>query len=363
MTRKQASFATRRAGGQDLVHARGRRRQLRPEKRRLPRVLHADAGGEGARAARALDLDPLGRLHDATRTAAATSSTAELALDKDGNFLALRLDWIADMGAYLSATGSASHTRNATTCMTGVYAIPALYGHFRLAFTNTVPVAAYRGAGRPDIAYVIERLVNQAASGSQDRPGGAAADEPHPERPIPYKTANGATYESADLAGCLDKALKSADWAGLRKARARQSKKKGQLRGIGIATVIEPTGAGQFPKDQVLIECTPERITAFTLSHSQGQSHETTFAMVVARCARAAAGQGADPARASGEEPDRQPYRRLALHRRGGQRVQARGVEAVEQGEIRSRARAWRGALAGRVFARRVPARRTRRRK
>src|SRR5690349_5775016 len=87
----------------------------------------------------------------------ANTVTGELALDREGKFLGLRLDWIADMGAYLSATGSASHTRNPSACMTGVYKIPALYGRFRLAFTNTVPVAAYRGAGRPDTAFVIER--------------------------------------------------------------------------------------------------------------------------------------------------------------------------------------------------------------
>ena len=184
------------------------------------------------------------------------------------------------MGAYLSATGSASHTRNATTCLSGVYAIPALYNHIRLAFTNTTPIAAFRGAGRPDIAYVIERVVNQAAMDLKVDPAELRRKNLIPSNQ-PYKTANGATYENADLAGCLDKALKAADWAGFEKRRA-SAKKKGLLRGIGIATVIEPTGAGQFPKDQVLIECTPERITAFTLAHSQGQSHETTFAMVVA---------------------------------------------------------------------------------
>src|SRR5688572_12444274 len=82
---------------------------------------------------------------------------AELALDKDGRFLALRLDWIADMGAYLTPAGPVGHIRNPATCLTGVYRIPALYGRWRLALTNTAPIAAYRGAGRPDMAYVIER--------------------------------------------------------------------------------------------------------------------------------------------------------------------------------------------------------------
>ena len=79
----------------------------------------------------------------------------ELALDKDGRFLAMRLNWIADMGAYLTPAGPVSHIRNPTTCLTGVYQIPAAYGYWRLAVTNTAPIAAYRGAGRPDIASVV----------------------------------------------------------------------------------------------------------------------------------------------------------------------------------------------------------------
>ncbi len=90
--------------------------------------------------------------------------TGELALDRNGRFLAARYHFDCDMGAYLTPTGCVSHLRNPATCMTGVYRIPALYGRFRCVLTNTVPVAAYRGAGRPDIAYAVERLVDQAAS-------------------------------------------------------------------------------------------------------------------------------------------------------------------------------------------------------
>ena len=204
----------------------------------------------------------------------------ELALDKDGKFLAVRLDWIADMGAFLSATGSASHTRNPSTCMTGVYRIPALYGRFRLAFTNTVPVAAYRGAGRPDIAYVVERLVTEAAAELKIDPAELRRRNFIPRDAFPYKTPTGATYENGDLAGCLEKALKLADWGGFEKRRA-QSKKEGKLRGIGMATVIENTGAGLFPKDQVLIECDAEKVTAYSVAHAGGQGHETSFAMVI----------------------------------------------------------------------------------
>jgi carbon-monoxide dehydrogenase large subunit len=206
----------------------------------------------------------------------------ELALDRDGKFLALRLDWIADMGGYLSATGSASHTRNPSTCMTGVYRIPALYGRFRLAFTNTVPVAAYRGAGRPDVAYVVERLVNQAAADLKMDPAELRRLNFIPLQAFPYKTPTGSTYEASDLHGVLERALKFADWKGFA-ARRKKSESAGKLRGLGIATVIENTGAGLFPKDTVEIEATTAgAIDVFTVSQSQGQGHETTFGMIVA---------------------------------------------------------------------------------
>jgi carbon-monoxide dehydrogenase large subunit len=208
--------------------------------------------------------------------------TGELALDREGKFLAMRLDWIADMGGYLSATGSASHTRNPSTCMTGVYKIPALYGRFRLAFTNTVPVAAYRGAGRPDMAYVIERLVSQAAAELKIDPAELRRKNFIPKDAFPYKTPTGSTYEPTDLHNVLERALKFGDWKGFA-ARRKKSEKAGKLRGLGIATVIENTGAGLFPKDQVEIEATAAgQVDVYTVSQSQGQGHETAFGEVVA---------------------------------------------------------------------------------
>ncbi|MBI3043432.1 MAG: xanthine dehydrogenase family protein molybdopterin-binding subunit [Betaproteobacteria bacterium] len=213
----------------------------------------------------------------------ANTVTGELALDRGGKLLGLRLDWISDMGGYLSATGSASHTRNPSTCMTGVYRIPALYGRFRLAFTNTVPVAAYRGAGRPDMAYVIERLVSQAAAELKIDPAELRRRNFIPKEAFPYKTPTGSTYEATDLHGVLERALKFADWKSF-PARRRRSEKAGKLRGLGIATVIENTGAGLFPKDQVEIEATSAGgIDVYTVSQSQGQGHETSFGMIVAQ--------------------------------------------------------------------------------
>ncbi|OGA48118.1 MAG: hypothetical protein A3F74_00330 [Betaproteobacteria bacterium RIFCSPLOWO2_12_FULL_62_58] len=208
--------------------------------------------------------------------------SGELALDRDGKFLGMRLDWIAEMGAYLTPTGPVSHLRNPSTCMTGVYRIPALYGRWRTALTNTNPIAAYRGAGRPDIAYVIERLVSQAAAETGVDAAELRKRNFIPPEAFPYKTPTGSTYENADLPGVLEKALKLAGWAGFGERR-RQSEKAGKLRGIGISTVIENTGAGLFPKDTIAMDVAADgAVTVYSVSHSQGQGHETSFAMIVA---------------------------------------------------------------------------------
>ena len=204
-----------------------------------------------------------------------------LALDREGRFLAMRLDWVNDMGAYLSPA-SMGHIRNTTTCMTGVYRIPALYATYRVALTNTNPVSSYRGAGRPDIAYTVERLVSQAAAELKMDAAELRRRNLIPPEAFPYKTPTGSTYENADLPGLLEQALKLADWKGYAKRRAR-TEQAGKLRGIGIATVIENTGAGQAAKDEVELELDAAgNITVYTMSKSQGHGHETTFAAIVA---------------------------------------------------------------------------------
>lgn len=209
--------------------------------------------------------------------------TGELGLDGEGRFVALRIDWIADMGAYLAPAGPVSHIRNPTTCLTGVYRIPALYGHWRVALTNTAPVAAYRGAGRPDIAYIIERLVSRAAAETGIDAAELRRRNFIPAEAFPYKTPTGSTYDSADLPGLTAKALAAADWQGF-EARRKAAAQRGLMRGIGIATVIENTGAGMFPKDEIALEAAADgTVTAYSVSHSQGQGHETTFAMMIAK--------------------------------------------------------------------------------
>lgn len=204
----------------------------------------------------------------------------QLAMDKDGKFLALRFDWVNDFGAYL-APGPAGHIRNATTCMTGVYRIPALYASYRVPLTNTTPIGAYRGAGRPDVAYAVERIVSQAAV----EMGMDGADLRRrnfiPNEAYPYKTPVGSTYENADLPGLLQQAVQFADWQGF-EARRAQSAKAGKLRGRGIAVVIEPTGAGNAPTDEIELKLDGDgTVTVYTVSKTQGHGHETTMAMIV----------------------------------------------------------------------------------
>ena len=218
----------------------------------------------------------------------------QLALDRDGKFLAMRIDWIVDLGAYLSP-GAQGHVRNTTNCMTGVYLIPALYGTYRIPLTNTTPLASYRGAGRPDVAYAVESLVNQAAAEIGMDPAELRRRNFIPPSAFPYSSPTagvyGGVYEKADLPGMLEKALKLADWKGFAARRAK-SKAAGKLRGIGISTVIENTGLGNAPVDEVEIQLEAGgMVTAFTVAKSQGQSHETTYAQIVAKALEIAPGQ------------------------------------------------------------------------
>lgn len=206
----------------------------------------------------------------------------ELALDSEGELLAVRLDWITDAGAYLTR-GPGSLIGNAITCMTGVYHIAAAYARFRVVLNNTAPVASYRGAGRPDIAYVIERLVSKAAMEIGVDPARLRRRNLIQRRAFPYRTATGSTYEIADLPGLLDKALALSKWQDFDERR-KAALGNGRLRGIGIATVIENTSPGMFPTDQVEISVDAcGEITVYSVSQSQGQGHETTLAMVVAQ--------------------------------------------------------------------------------
>jgi len=211
----------------------------------------------------------------------AISLTGELALDADGRFLAIRFDDRADLGAYGAAFGAFIATRNLTITLGGVYRVPALYARTRLAYTNTVPVSAYRGAGRPDIAYAIERLVDYAAHEHGFDPVELRRRNFIPRDAMPYKTPNAGTYDSGDFEAVMNDAMKRADWAGFPQRRA-SAQRAGKLRGIGIATYLEAGGGGAAPRDQVAVEFDAEGdMTLFAVTQSSGQGHETVFPQIV----------------------------------------------------------------------------------
>jgi len=207
--------------------------------------------------------------------------TGELALDRDGKFLALRFEDTADLGAYATPFGAQIGTRNITITMGGVYRIPAMYAHTRLAYTNATPVSAYRGAGRPDIAYAIERLVDHAAVEHGFDPVELRRRNFIPPEAMPYKTANGTTYDCGEFAAVMDKALKLADWGGF-PARREQSKRTGRLRGIGLATFLEISAPGLAPKDEVFARFDQGGdLHLYAVSQTTGQGHETAFVRIV----------------------------------------------------------------------------------
>ncbi len=218
-------------------------------------------------------------------------SHAELAMDKDGKFLALKVNTQANLGAYLSTFSTAVPTILYATLLAGQYTTPQVYVEVDAWFTNTTPVDAYRGAGRPEATYLLERIVTRAAWEM-----GLTQDEIRKRNFIttfPYQTPVALQYDIGDYHACMNEAQKLADTAGFAKRKA-ESEAKGLRRGIGYSSYIEACGiapsniAGALGARAGLFECGEVRVhptgsvTVFTGSHSHGQGHETTFAQVVA---------------------------------------------------------------------------------
>jgi carbon-monoxide dehydrogenase large subunit len=205
---------------------------------------------------------------------------AEMALDKDGRFLAFRVVTHANLGAYASHYGPFIPTGAGSAMLAGVYTFPAVFVHVKGVYTNTAPLDAYRGAGRPEANYVVERMVDHAA-----RELGITPDEIRrrnfiPASSMPYTTALGAVYDTGDFQKNLDDALESADWAG-RTARKADAKRRGKLHGIGVATYIEACGGGNDETAQIRVAA-DGGITLFIGNQSNGQGHETMYAQLVA---------------------------------------------------------------------------------
>jgi aerobic carbon-monoxide dehydrogenase large subunit len=213
----------------------------------------------------------------------AVSMVAELALDAEGCFLAIRHDWICDIGAYASAAGPFTNTFNAPLMATGAYRIPAVHGRTRLAVTNTVPITAYRGAGRPDMAYIVERLVDEAAVQTGIDRIALRRRNLIPRDLFPYAIAAApvpSAFDSADFDALLDIALAESEWD-LFPARRAEAARRGRLRGIGCALFIEPAG-GVAPSDDVALTFEPDgSILLHEVAIASGQGHETVLPEIV----------------------------------------------------------------------------------
>lgn len=205
---------------------------------------------------------------------------AEVACDEDGKFLALRVTTYANLGAYLSHFGTFIPTEAGTAMLNGLYAFPCVWANVKGVLTNTVPTDAYRGAGRPEAIYCIERLVDKCA-----RELGLSPDELRrrnfiqPDQ-LPYQTAFGETYDSGNFTAIMEEGMKKADWAGFA-ARKAESAKRGMLRGIGMATYVEKCGGGNPEVADVRIDPENETITFYIGTMSNGQGHDTSYKQIM----------------------------------------------------------------------------------
>ncbi|MGH6947053.1 MAG: xanthine dehydrogenase family protein molybdopterin-binding subunit [Kiloniellales bacterium] len=217
---------------------------------------------------------------------------AELALEEDGKFLALKVDTTAAMGAYLSNFASCVPTYLYATLLAGQYTTPVIYCNVKAVFTNTAPVDAYRGAGRPEATYVVERIVETAAREMKIDPAELRKRNFVAPDAFPYQTPVALQYDSGQYELALDEAIKLADYKGFA-GRKAEAAKRGRKRGIGFSAYIEAcgiapsavvgslgAGVGLWESAQVRFNATGT-VSVFTGSHSHGQGHETTFSQVV----------------------------------------------------------------------------------
>jgi aerobic carbon-monoxide dehydrogenase large subunit len=206
-------------------------------------------------------------------------TTARVALDAHHRFLALDVDLIANMGAYLSQFAPLIPMLGAVLSP-GVYDIPTCHIRVRGVYTNTVPVDAYRGAGRPEAAYVIERLVDHAARQLGVAPDALRRRNFIKPSAMPYQSATGQNYDSGHFAAHLKRAQELADWSGFPK-RLRESKKSGRLRGIGLSTYIE--ACGNAGAETATLNLEPDgAVTLLIGTQSTGQGHATAYSQIIA---------------------------------------------------------------------------------
>ena len=207
-------------------------------------------------------------------------SEAELALDEKGKFLALRIRNTANLGAYVGAVGANIPTFNFTRCLPGMYDIKHIDVATRCAYTNTTPTAPYRGAGRPEANYVLERLADEAARISGIDPVKLRRRNLIKPSQMPYKTAIGTTIDSGDFAPILDKALELASYDSF-KQRKREALKRGKYRGLGISCMLEHAGGAPVESAQLSFPGGDKLLLALNVQNT-GQGHATVFPGVIA---------------------------------------------------------------------------------
>ncbi|SFJ75987.1 xanthine dehydrogenase family protein molybdopterin-binding subunit [Bradyrhizobium sp. cf659] len=206
-------------------------------------------------------------------------TTAKMALTEDGKFLAMDCDLMGDMGAYLSTFGPYI-PHGGAGMLPGLYDIQAFHCRVRTIFTHSVPVDAYRGAGRPEAAYVIERLVDACARKLDMTPDAIRRKNFIQPKALPYKTATGKVYDSGDFAAHLKRAMEIAEWKEFPK-RAKAAKKSGLIRGIGLASYVEICGVMGEETANVRLDPNGD-VTVLIGTQSSGQGHQTAYAQIVA---------------------------------------------------------------------------------
>lgn len=210
----------------------------------------------------------------------ANLSTATMALDSKGRFIGLKVDLSAEMGAYLSQYGPFIPWVG-TTMTPGCYNIPAVHVLFRGVLTNTTPVDAYRGAGRPEAAYLIERLVDAIARETGRTPDAVRAQNFVKPTEMPHRTQTGPVYDSGEFEGHMRRAMEVAGWKDF-KTRHKASAKAGRIRGIGMASYIEACGGGGPESSTVILE-KDGTVTVLIGTQSNGQGHETAYSQLVSQ--------------------------------------------------------------------------------
>ncbi len=209
-----------------------------------------------------------------------TVTETELALDESGKFLALRMKHLCGQGAYVSPAGIGINTNNPARCLPGMYRIPKIDFSTRCVFTNTAPMGPYRGAGRPEANYALDRAVEEAARITGIDSARLRRKNLIPPSAMPYKTAVTTTYDSGDFPGAFAKAMELSEYAGFNK-RKRESAKRKKLRGIGISCMLEHAGA--LPTEGAMLQFPGGDTLVLALNvQSTGQAHATVFGRVLA---------------------------------------------------------------------------------